>query len=87
MLNYSISRYKAHNKKCIDIYRYTVYTPQEEIKAILEADPDERFNILKDVLEIEKYEHTLTNLNKIRKKLNRDVGNLASKIRFILLRL
>ncbi len=80
LLKYSISRYRAHNKKCIDIYRYTVYTPQEELKEILIADSKERFNILKDVLEIEKYEHTLANLEKIRKKLNKNVNRIKSKI-------
>ncbi len=80
LLKYSISRYKAHNKKCIDIYRYTVYTPQEEIKEILLANPKERFSILKDVLEIEKYEHTLKNLEKISKSLNKDIRNLQIKI-------
>ena len=40
LLNYSTSKYKSSAKKCVDIFRYTVYTPQEEIKAILEANPE-----------------------------------------------
>lgn len=81
ILNYSISKYKSSSKKCIDIFRYSVYTPQEEIKAILLADPSERFEILKDVLEIEKYEHTLNNLEKIKKHLNKDISNLERDIK------
>ncbi|MHA2246069.1 MAG: AAA family ATPase [Candidatus Hodarchaeales archaeon] len=83
ILNYSVSRYDR--KGSIDIFRYTVYTPQEEIKKILEAKAKERFEILKDVLEIEKYENTLRNLNTIKTNLNsmirdreRDIKNLGS---------
>ncbi len=80
LLNYSASRYKATNKKCIDIYRYTVYTPQEEVKQILMASPDERFDILKDALEIEKYEHVIANLEEAKKQLSRDLRNIDMKI-------
>ncbi len=82
ILNYSVSKYKSSSKKCIDIFRYSVYTPQEEIKAILLADPSERFDILKDVLEIEKYEYTLNNLEKIKKSLNKDISNLDNSIKY-----
>ena len=59
-LNYSITRYER--AQSIDLFRYTVYTPQESIKEILEAKPEERFEILKDIFGIEKYEVTLKNL-------------------------
>lgn len=85
LLNYSATKYKSTNKKCVDIFRYTVYTPQEEIKAILQSDPEERFEILKDVLEIEKYENSLNNLEKIKtdlskrlRDLERDIQNIGS---------
>jgi exonuclease SbcC len=83
LLKYSISRYRAHNRKSIDIYRYTVYTPQEELKQILMADSKDRFNILKDLLEIEKYEHTLENLDKIRKKLNQYAKTIDTTVKSI----
>ena len=60
MLNYSVTRYERAQK--IDLFRYTVYTPQESVKEILEADPDKRFEILKDVFGIEKYEVALRNI-------------------------
>jgi exonuclease SbcC len=37
------------------IYRYTVYTPQDEMKRILFADSDERLSILRKILGIDKY--------------------------------
>ncbi|GAG67173.1 unnamed protein product, partial [marine sediment metagenome] len=81
ILNYSISRYE--NKGSIDIFRYTVYTPQEQIKEILWADPDERFEILKDVLEIEKYENTLNNLSNIKTALNKNINLTKQEIKSI----
>lgn len=60
-LNYSVTRYER--AKSIDLFRYTVYTPQESVKEILEADSEKRFEILKDVFDIEKYEVTKRNLS------------------------
>jgi len=37
------------------IYRYTVYTPQEEMKRILREDKDTRLNTLRKVFNIDKY--------------------------------
>ncbi len=37
------------------IYRYTVYTPQDEMKRILTADSNERLSIIRKILGIDKY--------------------------------
>ncbi len=37
------------------VYRFTVYTPQEEMKAILFEKPDDRLNILRKIFGIDKY--------------------------------
>lgn len=37
------------------IYRYTVYTPQEEMKALIFADPDIRLNTIRKVFGVDKY--------------------------------
>jgi exonuclease SbcC len=37
------------------IYRYTVYTPQEEMKRIILADKEDRLTILRKVFDIDKY--------------------------------
>ena len=83
ILNYSTTKYKSASKKCVDIFRYTVYTPQEEIKTILLSDPKERFEILKDVLEIEKYENSLKNLEKIKTDLSKQLRDIERDIKKI----
>ncbi len=83
ILNYSTTKYKSASKKCVDIFRYTVYTPQEEIKAILLSNPEERFEILKDVLEIEKYQNSKKNLDKIKTDLSKKINDINSKIEHI----
>ncbi len=47
LLKYSVTRYEKAKK--IPLFRYTVYTPQEQVKEILNAKPEERFEILKEV--------------------------------------
>lgn len=78
VLNYSISRYERAHK--IPIFRYTVYTPQEQIKEILRADPEERFEILKDVFGIEKYETVLKNIDILKDYLRNKTNKLELKI-------
>jgi DNA repair protein SbcC/Rad50 len=43
------------------IYRFTVYTPQEEMKAILFEDQEERLNTLRRVFGIDKYKKVQDN--------------------------
>ena len=75
ILNYSITRYEKAQK--IPLFRYTVYTPQEQVKEILQAKPDERFEILKEVFGIEKYEIALKNVG----VLNEFLKNRKEKIK------
>ncbi|MFO8017439.1 MAG: AAA family ATPase [Promethearchaeia archaeon] len=79
LLNYSISKWK--HKQSLDIFRYTVYTPQENVKQILQADPDDRFEALKDVLEIEKYENTLNHLDDVKTELNSRVSQKEAELK------
>ncbi|MFX1476848.1 MAG: AAA family ATPase [Promethearchaeota archaeon] len=68
LLSYSISRYERASK--LPLFRYTVYTPQEQVKEIIEADTEQRFEILKEVFGIEKYEIALKNMEIIKEFLN-----------------
>ncbi|HUS48722.1 MAG TPA: SMC family ATPase, partial [Candidatus Paceibacterota bacterium] len=77
-LNYSVTRYERAQK--IDLFRYTVYTPQESVKEILEAEPDKRFEILKDVFGIEKYEVALRNIKIIGDFLRDDIKETEIRI-------
>jgi exonuclease SbcC len=78
LLSYSVSRYEKATK--LPLFRYTVYTPQEQIKEIIQADPDDRFEILKEVFGIEKYEITLRNLEIIKEYLNDKLKEFKIKI-------
>jgi len=78
-LNYSVIRYER--AQSIDLFRYTVYTPQESVKEILEADPDKRFEILKDVFGIEKYEVALRNISIIGDYLRDKIKETTIQIR------
>ncbi len=51
------------------IYRYTVYTPQEEMKRILMEDKEERVAILRKVFGIDKYERITQNASSYAKSL------------------
>ncbi len=45
------------------IYRYTVYTPQEEMKRIILSDTEDRLMILRKVFDIDKYRRISDNAN------------------------
>src|SRR3972149_353731 len=66
LLNYP----KEFSKKQNMLYKFTVYTPQEEMKQIILEDPEVRINTLRHVFGIDKY-----------KKILENVSILAAKIR------
>ncbi len=78
LFNYSVTRYER--AQSIDLFRYTVYTPQESVKEILEADPNKRFEILKDVFGIEKYEVAIRNIKVVSDQLRHDITKFRGKI-------
>lgn len=43
------------------VFRYTVYTPQDDMKRILFADAEERLSILRKIFQIDKYGRIRTN--------------------------
>lgn len=63
------------------IYRYTVYTPQEEMKQILLENPSERLDILRRVFGIEKYKIIINNtkffVSKIKLKVKEFSGMVS----------
>ena len=58
LLGYPLDFIKKNNL----LYRYTVYTPQENMKKIILEDPETRLNILRHVFGIEKYKRIRENL-------------------------
>jgi len=89
ILNYP----KEFSKKQNILYKFTVYTPQEEMKQIILEDPDMRINTLRHVFGIDKYKKILENIliltSKLREEkrvkewmiedLEQDKANLVSK--------
>jgi len=62
------------------LYRYTVYTPQEEMKQILIENEEERLNILRNVLGTNKYKTITQNAEIFSKFLRDDMRKKEGKI-------
>ena len=59
LLNYP----KEFSKKQNILYKFTVYTPQEEMKQIILEDPETRINALRHVFGIDRYKTIIENAN------------------------
>jgi len=68
ILNYP----KEFTKKQNLLYKFTVYTPQEEMKQIILEDPETRINTLRHVFGIDKYKKILENVSILASKLRED---------------
>jgi len=72
LLGYPLEFIKKNNL----LYRYTVFTPQEQMKQIILEDPETRLNTLRNIFGIEKY-------RRIRENLSVILTNLKDEIRFL----
>jgi len=68
LLNYP----KEFSKKQNILYRFTVYTPQEEMKQIILQDPETRINTLRHVFGIDKYKKILENISIVTLKIREE---------------
>ena len=68
LLNYP----KEFSKKQNILYKFTVYTPQEEMKQIILQDPITRINTLRHVFGIDKYKKILENSSVIASKIREE---------------
>ena len=68
------------NKNTSLIYRYTVYTPQEEMKKILFESRDERLDTLRKIFNIDKYKRIRENALAYAKELRNTKKILEGKI-------
>src|SRR3989344_700488 len=73
-------------KKTNDLYRYTVYTPQEEMKQIIMESSEARLNTLRHVFGIDKYKRIEENIDiltaRIRQEIRikeAEIGNVEQK--------
>lgn len=63
---------KEFAKKQNLLYKFTVYTPQEEMKQIILEDPESRINTLRYVFGIDKYKKILENATIIQAKIREE---------------
>ncbi|MFB6246091.1 MAG: AAA family ATPase [Candidatus Pacearchaeota archaeon] len=72
---------KEFSKKQNLLYKFTVYTPQEEMKQIIMEDSSTRVNTLRHIFGIDKYKKILENsnvvLSKIREEKRHKQGEIA----------
>src|SRR3989344_7964557 len=59
LLNYPSEFIKKNNL----LYRYTIYTPQEQMNQIILEDPETRLNVLRHIFGIDKYKKIRENLS------------------------
>ena len=63
------------------LYRYTVYTPQEQMKQIILEDRETRLNILRHILGIEKYRRIRENLTILLTQIKEESKVLQGEIK------
>lgn len=62
------------------LYRFTVYTPQEEMKTILVEDEEVRLNVLRRVFGIDKYKRIIENTEKVTGKIREEIKSKEGRI-------
>ncbi len=62
------------------IFRYTLYCPQEEMKQILQENPDNRLDILRKIFNLDKYKKIRENLFHYLKKIRIQTTILKTRI-------
>ncbi len=76
LLNYPTEFIKKTNL----LYRFTVYTPQEEMKQIILEDPETRLNTLRHVFGIDKYKRIKENCQILTAKLREEARQKEGQI-------
>ena len=61
------------------IFRYTVYCPQEEMKQILQENPDSRLDLLRKIFSLDKYKRVRDNLYTYLKRIREQSALLKGK--------
>jgi len=77
ILNYPQSMLKSKTNL---LYRFTIYTPQEEMKQILLEKPEERINTLRKIFGIDKYKNIISNIDIVSGKIKENIKIKESKI-------
>lgn len=70
--------YLTKNKNYL--FRYTVYTPQEEMKLILQEDADIRLDTLRKIFNLDKYKNIRENIATYLKQYRSQITILSAKV-------
>jgi exonuclease SbcC len=62
------------------IYRFTIYTPQEQLKEILYTLPDKRLEIIRKIFDVDKYKILLNSISTYQSKIRADKKVYSSKL-------
>lgn len=62
------------------LYRFTVYTPQEQMKQIITENPETRLDTLRHIFGIDKYKKIRENTNLFTKKLRDKIRNYEGQL-------
>lgn len=76
LLSYPVEFSKKQNM----LYKFTVYTPQEEMKQIILEDPKTRVNTLRHIFGIDKYKKILENASIISSKIREEKRVKEAKV-------
>lgn len=77
LLNYPQSMLKSKTNL---LYRFTIYTPQEEMKQILLEKAEERINTLRKIFGIDKYKNIISNMDIVSSKVKEQIKIKEAKI-------
>lgn len=79
LLGYPSEFLKKHNL----LYKYTIYTPQEQMKQIIVEDAESRLSILRSVFGIDKYKTIRENLVIVINKLKDEIKSLQLDVKIL----
>ncbi len=68
------------SKKTNLLYKFTVYTPQEEMKQIILESSETRLNTLRYIFGIDKYKRVAENIDTFASKLREDIKNKEGQL-------
>lgn len=75
LLNYPLDFVRKNNL----LYRFTVYTPQEQMKEIMQEDPEVRLDVLRHVFGIDKYKRIQENATRLATALREESRYLQAE--------
>ncbi len=62
------------------LYRYTIYTPQEQMKQIILEDPESRLDVIRHIFGLDKYKRIKENLQRVTAKIREDSRILQMEV-------